>query len=271
MTPAVSVCIPAYNSAAHIGRTIESVLSQTFTDTELLVVDDHSIDGTPQVVAGYDDPRLQLIVNDANVGAVANWNRVVGLAKAPLVKLVCGDDVLYPNCLERQVAALEEEPRAAFVTARRDVIDSDDRVLMRGRGLTGMEQFVEPDHAKRMAARAGTNPFGEPFCVLMRRDAMEHAGAFRDRGYVIDLDYWLRLLDFGGLVAIPESLGAFRGVGTSWSRRIGRDQSAQTISLLRELRATDPSSVSSGDLRRGVVAARTQMLARLVLYRALRL
>jgi hypothetical protein len=105
----------------------------------------------------------------------------------------------------------------------------------------------------------------------MRRTAIDAVGGFHDLAYVIDLEYWTRLLRTGGVVALDETLGAFRVVGTSWSRRIGRDQSRQSAALFDELHRTLPSVVTRPDVRRGVLAARLQTWARLVLYAALRL
>lgn len=271
MSRSVSVCIPAYNSGAYIGRTVESVLAQTHTDFELFVVDDCSTDDTAEVLAGFaDDPRVHVATNDRNLGAVGNWNRTMGLATGTYVKLVCGDDILYPECLERQVEALERHPEASMTAARRDIIDQRDRVLLKRRGLAGLDGLVPGHAAVQAAVRSGTNPFGEPFSVLMRRTAVEEIGGFRDRAYVIDLDYWTRLLQVGDLVALAASLGAFRVVPTSWSRRIGREQSAQTTALFEDLRQTLPGTITAADVRRGAVAARAQQLARLALYRVLR-
>lgn len=271
MRPLVSICIPAYESADYIGRTIASVLDQTYAELDVVVVDDASQDGTAEVVAGFDDPRLRVFRNERNLGAVGNWNRALDLTKGDLIKLVCGDDVLYPTCVERQVEALVGEPRAAMAAAKRDIIDKDDRVLLRGRGLGRLRGYVAGPDAIRAAVRSGTNPFGEPFSVLLRRSAVDRAGPFRELAYVIDLDYWTRALQSGGVVAIPESLGAFRVVATSWSRRIGRDQSRQSTALFEELRQAMPEVISRNDIRRGALAARVQTIARLVLYRLLRL
>lgn len=271
MSASVSVCIPAYNSARYIGRTVESILGQSVSDFELIVVDDRSTDGTVDVLRGYEgDPRFRLLTNEVNLGAVANWNRALAITTAPFVKLVCGDDVLYPRCLERQVAALEGHPGASMAASLRDIIDDRDRAIFRSRGLAGLSGPVDGHTAIRTTVRAGTNIFGEPFSVLMRRTAIEEVGPFRDRAYVIDLDYWIRLLRAGDLVAVPETLGAFRVVPTSWSRRIGREQGAQNAALFRDVRAELPEVISARDLRRGATLARLQNVARLVLYRLLR-
>ena len=90
--PPVSVCIPTYNYGRFLGRAIESVLGQAFGDFELLVVDNASTDGTDELVAGYDDPRLSYLRNERNLGLFGNFERCLELARSDLVKILCADD-----------------------------------------------------------------------------------------------------------------------------------------------------------------------------------
>src|SRR5207248_11536007 len=92
--PAVSVCIPAYNAIRFIDEAVRSVLAQSFGDLELVIVDDASHDGTAEAAESYGDARVRLFRNPTNIGAAANWNRVVSFARRRCVKVLCGDDVL---------------------------------------------------------------------------------------------------------------------------------------------------------------------------------
>ena len=271
MSPLVSVCIPAYNSARHIGETVASILAQTHADLELIVVDDCSTDGTADVVAGFDDPRLSLVRNDRNLGPVDNWNKALHACTGEFVKLVCSDDFLYESCLATQVSALEAAPTAVMSACRRDVVDDRGRVLVADRGLDGMSGSVSGLDVIGRVVSAGTNILGEPVCVLMRRTAVQRVGAFRGHvPYMIDVEYWCRLLALGDLAAVPSTLCAFRVLSTSWSNRIGRDQARQAVHLLDELAARHPDVISAGQLRQGKFRARALNRARLVLYGALR-
>jgi glycosyltransferase involved in cell wall biosynthesis len=105
--PRVSVVVPAYNSVAFIDATMRSILAQTFSDFELVVSDHSSTDGTWEALQHYTaDPRVRLSRLAPGGGAPANWNAVTDLATGKFVKLVCGGDVLYPESLALQVAAL---------------------------------------------------------------------------------------------------------------------------------------------------------------------
>ncbi|HEY5516590.1 MAG TPA: glycosyltransferase family A protein, partial [Pengzhenrongella sp.] len=117
MTPSlrsVSVVVPAYNNAAYIEATVRSVLDQTFQDFELVVADHSSTDDTWELLQQFaDHPKVRLLRTPAGGGAKRNWDRVSQEAQAPLVKLVCGDDLLRPEALARQVAAIEAAGDAA--------------------------------------------------------------------------------------------------------------------------------------------------------------
>jgi glycosyltransferase involved in cell wall biosynthesis len=264
---AVSVCIPVFNGERYIGAALASVLAQTFDDYEVVVVDNCSDDKTVDIVEGFDDPRIRLLRNESNIGAEGNWNRAVDEARGRYVKLLCADDLLHPTCLERQVALLDAHPRAAFVAGKRDIVDADDAVLVRGRGLFGMTGEIEPTTALRRVVLSGTNPFGEPVTVLMRDSARRAAGGFSAaRPYMIDVDLWARLLDHGTVVASPETVGAFRVSLGSWSYSLAREQVAQSRALFLELQQRHPDAVSGVDVARGTARAAMLMTMRRAAY-----
>lgn len=115
--PAVSVITPAYNVAPYIAETIESALSQTFSDLELIVVDDGSSDGTFDIASDYArrDGRVQL-VRQANGGISAARNRALRIASGSHVAILDGDDVWSPRYLERQMGILAAHPEIDVVT-----------------------------------------------------------------------------------------------------------------------------------------------------------
>jgi glycosyltransferase involved in cell wall biosynthesis len=269
-TPAVSVCVPVHNGARFIGEALASVLRQDFDDFEVVVVDNASTDGTPEAVEAFADPRIRLFRNDANIGAEANWNRAAGLARGEFVKLLCADDFLTSHCLASQVEAMESHPEVSLVAGRRDVVDESGRVLISGRGLGRPWGVVDGPRAIRASVRAGTNIFGEPACVLMRRAQMDECGTFSARyPYVIDLDYWCRLLRLGSLYAQPIVVAGFRVALGSWSVGLARRQSSQAAALFRELQARDPHTIRDADVLVGTVTARALAVARGTSYRLL--
>ena len=93
--PEVSVCVPVYRGEAFLAETIHSVLSQTFEDFELVLLDNASTDETPHIARSFGDPRLRIVTNATTLSQPDNWRRAVELCRAPLVKLVCADDLLF--------------------------------------------------------------------------------------------------------------------------------------------------------------------------------
>lgn len=269
LSPLVSVCIPAYNAGAFLAETVSSVIDQTMDDLEVIVVDNASTDGGIELLDGLrSDPRLSVHVNERNLGAAANWNRAISMASGRYVKLLCADDALVPTCLEAQVRAFESSGEdVVLVAGKRNIVDASGRVILRGRGLSGMSGCIDGRDAIRRTVRSGTNPFGEPVCVLMRRQAVERCGEFsHDAAYMIDLEYWCRLAAMGAIFALPEVVGVFRVSESGWSNEIGRAQARQTIALLERLRARHPDLITARDLLEGRARARMMNVGRLAIY-----
>ena len=269
--PRVSVCIPTYNGAATIAQTIESVLSQTFADYELVVVDDGSTDGTAEIVAGIRDRRVSYFRNATNLGPQGNWNRCLALARCPYVKLLPHDDLLAPTCLSRQVQVLDadQDMRLALVFSARRVIGPDGRVLIRARGFPGLREG-RVDAARLMGAcvRRGTNLVGEPGAVLFRKHFSDRIGGFdATQPYVIDLDYWVRLLAQGDAHYCPEPLASFRVWAGSWSVAIGAGQSADFRAFVARMSDSGQLSATRLDRLAGRITPSLNKLARLVFYR----
>jgi glycosyltransferase involved in cell wall biosynthesis len=249
--PLVSVCIPAFNSESFIGLTLESVLSQTCEDFEIVVCDDKSSDGTVSAIQRFNDPRIRLIPNERNLGMGGNWNKVVSLAKGKYVKLLCGDDVIYPDCLARQAERLEADSQLVLAVCGSEVIDRLSRVIFRRRShfrpgrATGNELIPS-------CIRWGTNLIGEPAVGLFRREVLARSVSFRsDNPYLIDLAFWADLLKHGDAFIEDERMAAFRVSAHSVSTRVGLKQAASFRRFVLEIHRdrayrTSPLDVTLG-------------------------
>ena len=208
-TPFVSVCIPAYNNENYIMHTVNSVLEQTFTDFELVVIDDCSKDGTVALIESIADPRVRLVRNEKNLGMAGNWNRCIEEAKAPLVKILCADDLLYPDSLKKEVQALMEHPEVNLVCSDTALVNID------GEQVGAFKRWPKRGSMDgRRLARVSllfNNFFGAPCNNLFRREAAVAVGGF-DRAfpYILDFDFWIRLACTGDVFIIHETLNGFR-------------------------------------------------------------
>ncbi|PKM11085.1 MAG: glycosyl transferase family 2 [Gammaproteobacteria bacterium HGW-Gammaproteobacteria-3] len=115
--PKVTVFIPVYNRERYIAQAIESILGQTFTDFELLLVDDGSTDRSRDIVQGFHDPRVRLVCNEVNLGIPGARNKGIDLAKGEYLAFLDSDDVACPTRLARQVEFLDQHPDYAAVSA----------------------------------------------------------------------------------------------------------------------------------------------------------
>lgn len=264
--------IPAYNNADYIERTMASVLAQTHTDLEIIVADHSSTDDTWAKLQQYtSDPRVTLLKTDAGGGALANWNRVSKAATSDYLKLVCGDDLIYPDIIATQVAALEANPSATLAASARDIIDAHDAPVVKNRGLAGLHGLVDGRKAVRQTVVSGANIFGEPGCVLLRRDVLERVGWWDSTfPYLIDETTYSRVLFEGDLVTVPRSQAGFRISDSQWSVRLARSQSAQAAAFHRWVFDEHPGVISRADRVRGDFAAYLMAIIRRLAYLTLR-
>jgi glycosyltransferase involved in cell wall biosynthesis len=114
-SPRVTVVIPVYNREKYVGIAIDSILSQTFADFELLVIDDGSVDRSRDVVLAYNDPRIRLVCNNTNLGVSATRNKGIQLARGEYLAFLDSDDWAYPGRLAKQTAFLDTHPDYAAV------------------------------------------------------------------------------------------------------------------------------------------------------------
>jgi glycosyltransferase involved in cell wall biosynthesis len=266
--PSVSIVVPTYQNAPFIERTLESALGQTFEDIEICVSDHSSTDGTWSILQRYAaDPRVTLERISSGGGAERNWNAVTARARGDFVKLLCGDDLLHADCVRRQVEALRANPSAVMAAVRRDLVDVYDRRLLRGRGLGSLRGLVPGHDAIRALVRSGTNLLGEPGCVLIRRQALEQVGGWSAAfPYLIDQCTYMRLLELGDLVAVDETLAAFRVSNAQWSVRLAAQQAAQARGAHRDVRSRLPHAVDRRDEWIGNVRALRTAWARRLAY-----
>jgi glycosyltransferase involved in cell wall biosynthesis len=266
--PKVSIVVPAFQNARFIDRTVASALGQTYDDIELVIADHSSTDGTWDRLQAYaGDERVRLSRTPPGGGAQANWNAVTEQATGTYLKLLCGDDLIAPTCVEQQVAALEAYPSAVLAAVRRDLIDVAGRPLLRGRGLGPLVGSVPGDQAIRTLVRAGTNLLGEPACVLLRRDALTKTDGWQATyPYLIDQFNYMRLLTTGDMVGVDDTLASFRVSNTQWSVHLASEQARQAAGVHRHFRAELPEVVSSLDVRLGNLRARRTAFARRAAY-----
>jgi glycosyltransferase involved in cell wall biosynthesis len=200
MTPRVTICVPVYNCEQFIDHCIASALDQSYSDFECLVIDNVSTDSTLDRVMALDDPRIRVLRNTENIGAIANENRCIREAKGDLIQFLHGDDRLLPDCLSRLVPTFDD-PSVGLAFARRRIESRDPRwATLIGTLHTPLEPLGRVNDGKNIVRRyvdggAKGNWIGEPTSVMLRRSILTEVGGFdtRPRSYC-DMELWLRVL-----------------------------------------------------------------------------
>jgi glycosyltransferase involved in cell wall biosynthesis len=215
--PAFTVALAAYNEADWVGTAIGSVLAQTREDFELIVVDDGSIDGTAEVVRGFQsDHRVQL-VRQENRGLAAALNRAIAAGSAQYVSLIDADDLWMPTYLEEMGRALDADPGAGFAYTDAWILEHPSGRFQRQSSNAGMgEPDPLPSEAEeflRLLIQANF-VFG---LATIRRSALDQVGGFNESLRACeDWELWIRLLAHGYRAArAPGRLAIVRDRGGS--------------------------------------------------------
>jgi len=211
-SPAFSVVMPAFNTASMIGGAIASVLAQTRTDFELLVVDDASTDGTADVVRSLgSDSRIRLLRNDVTQGPGAARNRAIAEARAPFVSMLDSDDLWLPTYLEQLGAALDRHPDTALACCGHWTLEQPPGLVRR---LTQRERQPAPLHlaGDELLLRLVEHNFLVNSTVTVRRSVLvELEGCNSDLPAAVDFELWLRIAAAGhSALCVPEALAVYR-------------------------------------------------------------
>ncbi len=241
-TPELSIVVPVRNGMPYLPEAIRSALADLPDDAEIIVRDNCSTDGTAQWLASLADPRVRVVTGTEDLTAGENWTAVAREATGTFVKLLCADDFVTSGGIGRQLTAARESG-AVMVASRRRVVDSDDNVVIASHGLGGLIGARDGHDALARSVSSGTNAFGEPSAVLIRRDAFVAALPFtREFPYLTDLDLYARVLAMGTFVGLPSVDAGFRISATSWSSSVGNAQ-------FREFRSWVDTRIADGGVK----------------------
>ena len=193
--PLVSVCIPSYNHAQYLKETIESVLSQTYSNIEMVIVDDGSTDNSLAIATQYaetypDKVRVYTHPDKQNHGISGTVNYAFNLSKGTYWSGLPSDDLLLPEKIEKQVKYLESHPELGFVYGYAAGINNQGEPLVGEWEQVGRDITQEPNPI--LTLLEGNCIFG--MTVLARREVIEKTGDHRENLVCSDWEFWVRLL-----------------------------------------------------------------------------
>jgi glycosyltransferase involved in cell wall biosynthesis len=257
--PFVSVVTPFFNTAEFLPECIESVLAQTHSHFEYLLVDNQSTDGSAAIAARYAarDSRIRVIRNSDFVGQIANYNGALRQISpdARYVIMVQADDFIFPECLERMLAVAEPNPKVAIVSSY-FLMGS----ALCGNGIEWPNEVVSGRDACRLQLIDKRFIFGSPTTLLYRADLVAERQPFFDEGSLHDdTDLCYEVLsdnDFG----FVHQILSFTRVGNSGVLTEIESYNWRILNSYLELRKYGPDFLSEEELAEALRPVRTEYM-----------
>lgn len=244
--PRISIIMACHNAEQFVGDAIESVLAQTFTDFELIFIDDCSLDQSAKIArsVSISDSRVKIHSNAKNLGASATRNLAFGFATGEWLAILDADDVFMPTKLEKQIAAIDNgDPQMVLLGTGCHIID-------RNGDIQSSHQY--PTSSAALKDRLiGHVPFPPHSSLMYRASTIKELDGFNVRfSHAEDLDLWLRLRNHGGFACLKEPLIKYRvheNNASSFAERKGYIHldyatAASVCELLRNQGLPDPSA-----------------------------
>jgi glycosyltransferase involved in cell wall biosynthesis len=228
MPPKVSIVIPVYNGMPYVQAALESALNQSYQNTEVIVTDNSSTDGTAEWLKSLSNPKLKIGFRNSTQPSAANWTEAVKSGSGEFLKLLCADDLLDLDIVEDQVRLLEKYPTAAIAASKRRIIDSNGIVRKKQHGLNGFRELESGESALKKCLIAGTNLLGEPGSVMFRSEFVKDVMPWPSEWpYLTDLAIYADVMRFGKVACSFKVQSSFRVSAQSWSASLLGQQSAQ--------------------------------------------
>jgi len=193
--------MPVYNADKYLRDAIESILHQTYSNFDFIILDDGSTDNSLELIRSYNDPRIRLVRHEENRGLVATLNEGVNLAETDLIARMDADDISYPDRLEKQVAAFENNSELVLVGSDIDIIDDQGKLISYG------PKPANSNAIKRILSVIC--PIAHP-TVVFKKEAVLKSGGYKNYFVAEDYDLWTRLAEDGELANIPVPLLKYR-------------------------------------------------------------
>lgn len=214
--PKVSVILPVRNGELYLTKAIQSILNQSLSDFELVIIDDSSIDASLRIAKRFRDQRIILLTNNTPIGVAESLNIGIKVAKGAFIARMDADDIARPNRLYVQLKFLENNPQVGVVGSWVEVIDEREKYKQILRTPVNDKDI--------MRYMIHTNPFIHP-SVMLRKSLIDIYGGYDSKiEGAEDYDLWVRLSRFTKLENIPKPLIKYRihkkSISKSETRRV---------------------------------------------------
>lgn len=199
--PKVTVLMPVYDGEQHLREAIDSILGQTFSDFEFLIINDGSTDRSAEIIRTYADPRIRVLDNGRNIGLIETLNKGMRAARAEYIARMDCDDISLPMRLEKQVAFMESRTDVGVCGTWYTVFNGEER--------HSVEYPLKPE---RIKCYLFYYPGIAHPTAMMRRSVFIENNLFYDQSFkdAEDYDLWTRAVHYTRLANIPQVLLLYR-------------------------------------------------------------
>lgn len=233
MNPLVTVLMPVYNGEKYLKEAIKSILNQTFRDFEFLIIDDGSIDKSAEIIASFNDTRIRLERNEANLGLIKTLNKGFRLSKGKYIARMDCDDISLPKRLSAQANFMEKHPEIGVCGSWVKIV---------GLKQSFISKYPQ-NHEEARAYLLFNTPFAHP-AVIIRKEIIEKYQLEYDENYKHAEDYelWSRIIEHTKISNIPKVLLRYRMHPESVSKKNSSIQAENSnkirLRLLKKLNIT---------------------------------
>ncbi len=213
-----------YNAETYLAEAIESILSQTFTDFELLIINDGSTDNSKKIINSFSDNRIRLVDNETNIKLIATLNKGIDLARGKYIARMDADDISVPTRLEKQVTFMESHPEVGVCGSWFETFGNEKKTV----------KYPEKDEDILMMLLHQT-----PFChptIIFRKEVFEKNSIrfLPEFLHAEEYDVWVRLAGNTRFANIPEVLLFYRQHEASVSNSFKDIQTKNTFRIIRQ-------------------------------------
>lgn len=226
--PLISVVLPVYNGEKYLAEAIDSILAQTFTNFELIMIDDGSSDHSLQILRQYElrSPRIRVVTRE-NHGLAATLNELINMARGDLIARMDQDDICRPNRLSNQYEFMQQHPEVVALGCSANFMDAEGNLIC---------TYLPPTDDASLRKIFPDSPFVHP-SVMMRKDVLIKSGKYPEKMKWGGEDVILfgRMAKIGILHNLSETLIDYRLVPGSMSRKPPEFRSNLTCIIIDEI------------------------------------
>lgn len=207
----VTIAIPTYNRSNFISESISSVISQTFKDLEILIIDNNSTDNTRMIIKSFKDERIRCIKNRTNIGMMNNWNKCIKMARGKYVMILGDDDILLPNFIEESLKIFLKYRNIGFTFSHINKMDEKGKILSKWgykffkNGLIRGENYIKTT-INNLCCMTNSSS------VLINKKVFEKVGYFESpfARNTFDLNMWIKVANRFNVYFIEKTLSNYR-------------------------------------------------------------